>query len=82
MVIVIISFIQPTNIQISPLLFRVAGVGSSNSTVINPHQLTFVYPYGSTLNVVQPAVPVLTSGFVSYPLNRPISAFWSKRVSN
>ena len=34
----------------------------------------FVYPRGSTLNVQQPAVALLSSGFVSYPVNRPVAA--------
>ena len=37
----------------------------------------FVYPYGATLNVQKPAVPILSSGFISYPLNRPIAAVYS-----
>ncbi|XP_068677841.1 intraflagellar transport protein 52 homolog [Montipora foliosa] len=45
------------------------------------HSLTFVYPYGATLNVVKPAVSVLSSGSVSFPLNRPICAFHSSRYS-
>eukprot|EP00753_Platysulcus_tardus_P021353 PLAT8862.1.p1 GENE.PLAT8862.1~~PLAT8862.1.p1 ORF type:complete len:500 (+),score=264.86 PLAT8862.1:89-1588(+) len=36
--------------------------------------LDFVYPYGATLNVQKPAVPVLSSGYVSFPLNRPLAA--------
>ncbi|KAL9981305.1 hypothetical protein ACROYT_G009992 [Oculina patagonica] len=43
--------------------------------------LTFVYPYGATLNVVKPAISVLSSGSVSFPLNRPICAFHSSRYS-
>lgn len=43
--------------------------------------LSFVYPYGATLNVRKPSVPVLSSGPISYPPNRPIGAFYmsSKR---
>jgi intraflagellar transport protein 52 len=36
--------------------------------------LTFVYPYGSTLNVQKPAVALLSSGPIAYPLNRPLVA--------
>jgi len=43
--------------------------------------LAFVYPYGATLNVVKPAISVLSSGSVSFPLNRPICAFHSSRYS-
>ncbi|KAJ3285777.1 Intraflagellar transport protein 52, partial [Borealophlyctis nickersoniae] len=42
----------------------------------NPSCLTFVYPFGATLNVQKPAVPILSSGTVSYPLNRPIGAVY------
>lgn len=36
--------------------------------------LNFVYPYGSTLNVQKPAFPLLSSGPISYPMNRPLCA--------
>ncbi len=39
-----------------------------------------VYPRGSTLNVQEPAVPIITSGFISYPLNRPIGAVSVSKV--
>jgi intraflagellar transport protein 52 len=35
--------------------------------------LTFVYPFGASLNVQKPAIPILSSGSVSYPLNRPLA---------
>lgn len=38
--------------------------------------LQFVYPYGSTLNVRKPSFPILSSGPVSYPANRPVAAFY------
>ena len=38
--------------------------------------LKFVYPYGATLNVSRPAVPILSSGPISFPANRPIGAFY------
>lgn len=34
--------------------------------------LNFVYPYGATLNVQKPAFPLLSSGPISYPMNRPL----------
>ena len=37
--------------------------------------LSFLYPYGATLNVEKPSVAVLSSGSVSFPLNRPVCAF-------
>jgi intraflagellar transport protein 52 len=41
-----------------------------------PTSLVFVYPYGLTMNVQRPAIPILSSGFMAYPLNRPIGAVW------
>lgn len=38
--------------------------------------LKFVYPYGATLNVRKPSFPILSSGPVSYPANRPVGAFY------
>eukprot|EP00758_Cryptobia_borreli_P014173 Tbor_TRINITY_DN5899_c3_g1::TRINITY_DN5899_c3_g1_i1::g.6562::m.6562/K19681/IFT52; intraflagellar transport protein 52 len=38
--------------------------------------LSFVYPYGLTLNVQRPSYPILSSGFMAFPLNRPICAVW------
>ncbi|CEM35579.1 unnamed protein product [Vitrella brassicaformis CCMP3155] len=39
--------------------------------------LDFVFPYGATLNVQKPAVPILSSSHVSYPCNRPVAAAYS-----
>ncbi|XP_021918359.1 intraflagellar transport protein 52 homolog isoform X2 [Zootermopsis nevadensis] len=39
--------------------------------------LKFVYPYGATLNVARPAVAVLSTGSVAFPLNRPVCAFYT-----
>lgn len=38
--------------------------------------LKFVFPYGSTLSVRKPSVPLLSSGPISFPANRPIGAFY------
>lgn len=40
--------------------------------------LEFVFPYGATLNVQKPSIPILSSGPISYPLNRPIAAIHNK----
>ncbi|ETK82527.1 hypothetical protein F441_12369 [Phytophthora nicotianae CJ01A1] len=40
--------------------------------------LTFVYPYGATLTVKKPAASLLSSGFISYPVNRPVVAAWQE----
>jgi intraflagellar transport protein 52 len=36
-----------------------------------------LYPHGVTLNVQPPAVPLLSSGLLSYPVNRPLIALCS-----
>ena len=38
--------------------------------------LEFVYPRGATLQVQKPAVAVLSSGKVAYPMHRPLGAMW------
>ncbi|XP_034254227.1 intraflagellar transport protein 52 homolog [Thrips palmi] len=53
--------------------------GYSRSTNGTNHQsnLKFVYPFGATLSVAKPAVAVLSTGTVAFPLNRPVCAFYS-----
>ena len=36
-----------------------------------------MYPYGATINVRKPSVPILSSGPISFPANRPVAAFYS-----
>ncbi|CAH8593501.1 unnamed protein product [Schistosoma turkestanicum] len=38
--------------------------------------LQFLYPYGATLNVAKPAVALLSTGSVAFPLNRPVCAVY------
>lgn len=38
--------------------------------------IEFVFPYGATLNAQKPAIPILSSGPISYPLNRPVAAVY------
>ena len=40
----------------------------------DPEKLPIVFPYGCSLNVSSPAQTILSSGFISYPLNRPVVA--------
>jgi intraflagellar transport protein 52 len=35
----------------------------------------FVYPHGCTLTVKSPALPLITSGPISYPVNQPVGAY-------
>uniref|UniRef100_A0A8C1LWS8 Intraflagellar transport 52 homolog (Chlamydomonas) n=1 Tax=Cyprinus carpio TaxID=7962 RepID=A0A8C1LWS8_CYPCA len=52
----------------------VTGVIDEENTGNNSQALTFVYPYGATLNVMKPALAVLATGSVCFPLNRPVLA--------
>eukprot|EP01041_Mallomonas_annulata_P004914 gene4914-9802_t len=54
---------------------RAGGGGGGGSGAV-PDKLVFVYPYGASLNVIRPARPLLSSGPVSYPMNRPVAAVW------
>uniref|UniRef100_A0A671R108 Uncharacterized protein n=1 Tax=Sinocyclocheilus anshuiensis TaxID=1608454 RepID=A0A671R108_9TELE len=47
----------------------VTGVIDEENTGNNSQALTFIYPYGATLNVMKPAVAVLSTGSVCFPLN-------------
>ena len=38
--------------------------------------LSFVYPYGASMAVQRPACSVLSSGPLSYPLDRPVAGAW------
>ena len=40
-----------------------------------------MYPYGVSLNVQKPSVPIISSGPVSYPTNRPIAAVWESETA-
>ncbi|KAL0978670.1 hypothetical protein UPYG_G00173720 [Umbra pygmaea] len=52
------------------------GVSEDENSGNNAQALTFVYPYGATLSVIKPAVAVLSTGSVCFPLNRPVLAFY------
>ena len=45
-------------------------------TAFDHKGLDFVYPYGTTLEIKAPAIPILSTGYISYPMNRPIGAVW------
>jgi len=57
-----------------------SGVNRSNEHIAE--SLQFVYPFGATLNVQKPAIPVLSSGSVCYPLKRPLCAFYGSPSTN
>eukprot|EP00741_Cyanophora_paradoxa_P002771 tig00000630_g2691.t1 len=64
---------------------RVGSAGASKPSAENVLNddikggVTFVYPYGATLSVQKPAIPILATGQMSYPLNRPIAAVSSNK---
>lgn len=43
-------------------------------------KLLFVYPYGATLNVQKPGRSLLSSGPISYPINRSIAGTWESET--
>lgn len=49
---------------------------------VNSEKLAFVYPYGSTLAVHKPSRPILSSGPISYPMNRPVCSMWESETVN
>ncbi|XP_034940573.1 intraflagellar transport protein 52 homolog [Chelonus insularis] len=58
---------------------------SNKSGFVNNHNdsanLRFLYPYGATLNVVQPSIVALSSGSMAVPTNRPICAYYFSSTS-
>ncbi|XP_077991220.1 intraflagellar transport protein 52 homolog [Glandiceps talaboti] len=56
--------------------------GTNEDDASNDSQaLTYVYPFGATLNVAKPATAVLSTGSVCFPLNRPILALHTSKYS-
>lgn len=47
----------------------------------NAQALSFLYPFGATLNVMKPAAAVLSTGSVSFPLNRPVCALYTHKAN-
>lgn len=54
------------------------GAGDKNEQAAQ--SMHFVYPFGSTLNVQKPSVPVLSSGTVCYPIKRPLCALFGSNA--
>ena len=55
----------------------VPGAGPLATSDTSPANLAFNFPYGASLAVEKPAFPVLSSGPLAFPLNRPVCAVWS-----
>ncbi|XP_014663857.1 PREDICTED: intraflagellar transport protein 52 homolog isoform X3 [Priapulus caudatus] len=65
------------NRAISLAAGKVVVTGEDDS--LNSQALTFVYPFGATLNVQRPAVAVLSTGSVCFPVNRPVCALYTNK---
>ena len=61
--------------QTSATAGAAANVPAISDSAPKPN-LAFVYPYGASLSIQKPAFPVLSSGPLSLPLNRPVCAMW------
>ncbi|CAB4065322.1 IFT52 [Lepeophtheirus salmonis] len=55
---------------------------SENDLTSKKSSFSFLYPHGATLNVAKPAVSIFSTGSGSYPLNRPICAFYKHPTTN
>lgn len=53
---------------------------SKSSSSSAGEKLCFVYPYGATVNIQLPARPLLSSGPISYPMNRPVAGVWEQLI--
>ena len=53
-----------------------APLNQSDKSAQAAQSLQFVYPFGATLNVQKPAVPILSSGTVCFPLKRAVCALY------
>jgi intraflagellar transport protein 52 len=55
-------------------------VKQTNPKSKHSDKLNFVYPYGSSLNIQRPSKPFLSSGPISFPVNRPLAGFWESET--
>lgn len=51
-------------------------ISATQMDVSHKQALQFLYPYGASLNVAKPAVALLSTGSVAFPLNRPVCAVY------
>lgn len=58
------------------ILQQLKALKASGSDVTKSDEtLSYVYPFGATLNVTKPAVAVLSTGSMCFPVQRPTCAF-------
>ena len=65
--------------------FKVHKNQSVNEPFRSRDELVFVYPFGTTLSVQHPGLTILSSGPISFPINRPVAAVWEdepKKLTN
>jgi intraflagellar transport protein 52 len=55
-------------------------LNSSEKNELAAQSLQYVYPFGATLNVQKPSIPILSSGTVCYPIKRPLCALYGCNV--
>jgi intraflagellar transport protein 52 len=56
-------------------------VGTLKTDITDTFGVEIVYPRGTTLTTSRPAIPLLSSGAISYPVNRPLLAVTQPRAS-
>mmetsp|Transcript_1100 Transcript_1100/g.3101 ORF Transcript_1100/g.3101 Transcript_1100/m.3101 type:complete len:446 (-) Transcript_1100:366-1703(-) len=59
-----------------------ATTGALTQSITEPGpnaNLAFAYPYGASLTVQKPAFAVLSTGHISFPLNRPVCALYESK---
>ncbi|EAT45586.1 AAEL003132-PA [Aedes aegypti] len=47
----------------------------------NKYKVEFVYPFGATMNIIQPSNVLLTTGPVVYPFNRPLAGYYQNEAN-
>ena len=69
--------------QAQQLISNVSGPREEQIFNVDESQgdLVFVYPFGATINVQEPAFPILSTGPLSYPTGRPIGAIYQHHES-
>ncbi|GMT09294.1 hypothetical protein PFISCL1PPCAC_591, partial [Pristionchus fissidentatus] len=59
-----------------------AGKAATSDQNANAQSLSFVYPYGCTLDVNRSSAAVLSTGTTCFPVSRPVAAFHTHEESN
>ncbi|VDP81280.1 unnamed protein product [Schistosoma curassoni] len=63
-------------------LLVLMGENATQMDLSHKQALQFLYPYGASLNVAKPAVALLSTGSVAFPLNRPVCAVYKSLSPN